>query len=473
MSDHEADLPEKPPISIWKRLCVGAALFVLAMIGLGMGQHYWQESRNGNALQRVVANLDETDPGWRLEEIEAARATIPDDRNSARTVMTAHSLMPRRAFDDTFLHPFNDLSVAKLLEAERMGLLETKLGSLQSAILEARKLADMPEGRHNLVWSANPIMTVLDGQQFTHDVVTLLEYDALHLAQTGKGREALRSCRAALNAGRSIDDEPIIISQLMRIACVHVAAFSAQRVLALTEPPVDEMIALQKLVADEENHPSMAVGFRGERAILHIIFNGVANSSISLREMPMEEGPELAFRERWARWTLRSKARAEHPEMLKMLSEVIDVARLPMHEQAAAEKAIKDDLTKFPSGSLTRAFLPGLTSLGNSSRRKAASMRCLQVLLALEHYRRDRGGCPEKLAELTPGLMKVVPLDPFDGKPLRYKKVADGVIVYSVGQDGIDNGGNIERVTTGTTSGMDLGFQLWDVKHRRQPPKAK
>ena len=63
-----------------------------------------------------------------------------------------------------------------------------------------------------------------------------------------------------------------------------------------------------------------------------------------------------------------------------------------------------------------------------------------------------------------------MPLDPYDGKPLRYRRVADGVIVYSVGPDGSDNGGNIDR-TNPVKPGTDLGYQLWDVKHRRQPPK--
>ena len=70
------------------------------------------------------------------------------------------------------------------------------------------------------------------------------------------------------------------------------------------------------------------------------------------------------------------------------------------------------------------------------------------------------------------GLIASVPLDPYDGKALRFKPVADGVIVYSVGPDRTDNGGNIDR-TKPTSVGTDLGFQLWDVKHRRQPAKAK
>ena len=40
--------------------------------------------------------------------------------------------------------------------------------------------------------------------------------------------------------------------------------------------------------------------------------------------------------------------------------------------------------------------------------------------------------------------------------------------MYSVGLDGQDNGGNIGKIPN--TPGTDLGFRLWDVKHRGQPP---
>jgi hypothetical protein len=37
--------------------------------------------------------------------------------------------------------------------------------------------------------------------------------------------------------------------------------------------------------------------------------------------------------------------------------------------------------------------------------------------------------------------MAAVPTDPFDGKPLRFKPLANGYVIYSVGDDRRDNGG--------------------------------
>jgi hypothetical protein len=114
-----------------------------------------------------------------------------------------------------------------------------------------------------------------------------------------------------------------------------------------------------------------------------------------------------------------------------------------------------------------RLLLPATSKHSEAVRRKVASVRCLLTLLAVERFRRARGAWPKTLDELTPKLLKAVPLDPYDGKPLRYKAVPDGVIVYSIGPDRVDDGGKIDRARP-TTAGTDMGYQLWDVPHRRQ-----
>ena len=52
----------------------------------------------------------------------------------------------------------------------------------------------------------------------------------------------------------------------------------------------------------------------------------------------------------------------------------------------------------------------------------------------------------------------------------RSRQAGTVMVRFTVGPDGNDNGGNIDR-TNATAPGTDLGYQLWDVKHRRQPAK--
>jgi hypothetical protein len=96
--------------------------------------------------------------------------------------------------------------------------------------------------------------------------------------------------------------------------------------------------------------------------------------------------------------------------------------------------------------------------------------RCAVAAVAAERYRLRHGTWPASLAALVPEFLRQVPADPYDGQPLRYRRLPDGVLIYSVSTDGQDDGGTINRENP-TFPGSDLGFRLWDVKHRRQPPR--
>ena len=113
-------------------------------------------------------------------------------------------------------------------------------------------------------------------------------------------------------------------------------------------------------------------------------------------------------------------------------------------------------------------ILPGVAKQMRTIPGTLAVLRCAAAALALERYRLAHGRWPEALEALTPNLLAQVPADAYDGQPLRVRRLDDSVIVYSVGPDGEDNGGRIDRRNPGA-SGTDLGFRLWDVDKRWQP----
>lgn len=85
--------------------------------------------------------------------------------------------------------------------------------------------------------------------------------------------------------------------------------------------------------------------------------------------------------------------------------------------------------------------------------------------LAVERFRRANAGqAPRSLEELVPAYLAAVPMDPFDGKPLKYKLDAGGYVIYSVDRDRADDGG----VLYGHGSGVagrpperrDLGIRI-------------
>jgi hypothetical protein len=63
----------------------------------------------------------------------------------------------------------------------------------------------------------------------------------------------------------------------------------------------------------------------------------------------------------------------------------------------------------------------------------------LAVALACYHDETDRW--PASLKELSPSLLKAIPIDRFNGKPLIYKPRQDGYLLYSVGKNRDDDNG--------------------------------
>ena len=60
-----------------------------------------------------------------------------------------------------------------------------------------------------------------------------------------------------------------------------------------------------------------------------------------------------------------------------------------------------------------------------------------------------------------------VPIDSFSGQPLRFTQKGATFVVYSIGENRVDDGGTVGG--TGRNRGPDLGFVLHDPTQRRQP----
>lgn len=73
---------------------------------------------------------------------------------------------------------------------------------------------------------------------------------------------------------------------------------------------------------------------------------------------------------------------------------------------------------------------------------RIAYARVIETACAVERYALANGRFPETLEALVPAYLEAVPPDPFDGLPLRYIPGEAGYIVYSIGRDREDDGGN-------------------------------
>jgi hypothetical protein len=86
-------------------------------------------------------------------------------------------------------------------------------------------------------------------------------------------------------------------------------------------------------------------------------------------------------------------------------------------------------------------LLPAVSAAADAEDRATMQFDLVKLAFALAACRTDHGGYPAKLADLVPKYVAAVPKDIFNGEELRYKREAEGYLLYSVGVNGKDDGG--------------------------------
>jgi hypothetical protein len=462
------------------RLGLGlVAGFVLVVAATFYHRH--ETRRAGDErLAAAIARLDATDPRWRLDEIEADRGCLPDDQNAAllvpkfRAALTGKEFVvvrPGRTQGDVF----DGLPPNQVLDEEGAAALDRALDGNDVALAVARSFKDHPRGLRRYTYSPDFIGTLLPDLQETRQVVVMLEAEAERLSRDGRPGAALELVRAMLNAARSIEGEPFLISCLVRMACDHIAVRRVERTFGLSVPK-GGLAELQAALMREAEADLFWTGLRGERAGMDMLMTNLRTgrlpvnvvSALAGRAGSATPSPE-DYVQYWAR---QPHLAGDQATYLELITQAREVRHLPEHQQRAALKAIPVPPDE-PGTALTHLLLPGLDKLHEASLRTKAQLRCAAVGLAVERFRQVRGRWPVSLEELPRGLLTAVPPDPFDGKPLRYARREDGVTIYSVGLDEQDNGGKIIDGSKPTDPGTDIGFRLFDTDARGLPPPPR
>jgi hypothetical protein len=368
-------------------------------------------------LQQTMEDLDRNDPGWRLDQIEANRKVVPVEENSARQIDAVQMLgMPlwTPAQEKELDAAVKDLSSEVRLPEKVVALLRDKLKKSAPALAEARKLAGMPNGRFPITYAADGISTRLPHVQRAREVADFLKHDAMLRGAEGDVDGALKSGRAIVNAGRSLSDEPFMITQLVRVACTGVALRSIERSLAQGEPSEASLAALAGLLTDEEAQPLLLIATRGERAIAERLLRALREGNISSLT-GLGFGPASRIQignidvSKFAyRWYLRNIS-DQHAALLEYASAVVESAKLPVEQQLPQLEQVAGAIVNQPF--LVRMLAPASNKFAQMSVRNKAGLRCAIVAVALERYRRQHSRWPDSLNALVPEYLPCLPTE--------------------------------------------------------------
>jgi len=115
---------------------------------------------------------------------------------------------------------------------------------------------------------------------------------------------------------------------------------------------------------------------------------------------------------------------------------------------------------------LLELFTPAIGAVIRTSYRNKANVESTSTIIALLRYGQDTGDYPENLDDLVAaGYLKHLPMDPWSDKPLVYKRTDDGFMLYGVGSNFKDDGGQVFRDDKGRVGKYaDEGdWRFWPV----------
>jgi hypothetical protein len=264
----------------------------------------------------------------------------------------------------------------------------------------------------------------------------ILNLEAVLHSENNKSRLAAHSVTSIFGIAHSLAKEPLLVSQLVCTACRGLAVSSLERIINRAEFADEQLVELTQTISNAEDRSTMSWAIAGERCMGISIFKNPASFSSESFGKKMPPAPVLKL------YKAIGLADKEAIIYLDLMNDYMKTIRLPLHQRRMAAKTVEAKLKATSKiHILPHEFMPAFSRVITINIRSIAHLRTARVALAVQRYRLATGKLPDTLADLVPTYLDIVPMDPFDGRPLRYEKLETGFVVYSIGEDGSDDGG--------------------------------
>ena len=255
-------------------------------------------------------------------------------------------------------------------------------------------------------------------------------------AHRGDVHGAAESIHAIFMIGNSLDKDPVMLSLRVRTVVNWIGFELIQELIPHVEFPDDDLAVLRADIQAIDYDQALERATIGQRAVCIMAFKDPA----LLRDLGISRLMALVPRDEDLLLCLR------------FMNEHVAATKQPWPQRLDDTQAAKDayydffrtdsSITRFRY-QVTRSILPAITAFVTSAAENEALAQAADTALAIEQFSRKNGGLPDKLDELVPEFLDKVPIDPFDGQPLRYVVRKNEYVIYSIGKDRIDNGGQI------------------------------
>lgn len=251
----------------------------------------------------------------------------------------------------------------------------------------------------------------------------VLHASAVLNGENGNHAESVEDIIAGMKLGDALAREPILISQLVRIAIYMIMSSAVQNSFDGGDLSPELTRRLVAHLAQADHRGEFAGSFAGESYLGRKTFSAIRAGD--RRWLP--EGSDLE---------------ADEEAYVKAMKRVLSGAQVPYHEAVRDLDQIQTDIQNLPQTlPCTRELIPALTRSCGAQARHEAIIDLIQLGLVVEQYKAREGYYPDTLDDIASGLGGSLPVDPFSGEKYRYRPLGSVFVLYSISHNRLDDGG--------------------------------
>jgi hypothetical protein len=266
---------------------------------------------------------------------------------------------------------------------------------------------------------------------------------ATRAAARGDFSMVLRLAAAQASFGADVSRSPTLIDWLVGTAIASTAFPALRKALAAAPLPAAELRRLARtLDALDSRRPSLVEMCDVER----VSFRGLlAGPTADVSGLDGSTTREAGWRYLWSGRIERAAALdswdAEFDPILSVLRSLAqsDAQGLALSRRNAIDET--EQVRAAADNPLTKLALSIWPVVIKKDAERSARWRVARVSIAVAIHVAEKRSLPATLADLVPAYLAAVPIDPWDGKPIRYATTATGATIWSIGRDGKDDGG--------------------------------
>jgi hypothetical protein len=239
---------------------------------------------------------------------------------------------------------------------------------------------------------------------------------------------AIREVVAVLRLARDLQPRGPMINQLVADAIIQVVcADMVKTILAGGGLRVEHCDRLLKVLLDDEARSSdgYAEGLRAEYLVTRSSLREIERTKPQLNALTTP-----AQRERLVR------------DLNDYYRSMLDLEGRPYAGRIATIGTLKITSGNDPLARMIAMLGPAMVPFVQAAGRTTATLRATQCLIVMRRWELTHRGLPRALAvAVKEAGLKAIPMDPYDGRPMRTALLEGRPAVYSVGKDGLDDGG--------------------------------